>query len=57
MDTSLNIQSVGSVQQIQNFVNLYGRDFNELRFSSGWNRNTTIKCPILIEGQINKLLV
>jgi outer membrane protein insertion porin family len=41
----LRIQSVGSVQQIQNFVNLYGRDFNQIRLSAGWNRNSYDQMP------------
>ena len=41
----LRIQSVGSVQQIQNFVNLYGRDFNQIRLTTGWNRNSYDQMP------------
>ena len=41
----LRIQSVGAVQQIQNFVNLNGRDFNQIRLSSGWNRNSYDQMP------------
>lgn len=41
----LRIQSVGTVQQIQNFVNLYGRDFNQIRLTTGWNRNSYDQMP------------
>lgn len=41
----LDIKSVGSVLQVQNFVNLYGRDFNQIRLTSGWNRNTYDQMP------------
>lgn len=46
----LNITSVGTVQQVQNFVNLYGRDFNQLRFSTGWNRNSYDVMPYPSHG-------
>lgn len=42
---NLEIKSVGVVQQVQNFVNLYGRNFNELRFTNGWNRNSYDQLP------------
>lgn len=35
----LSINSPGSVTQIQNFVNLYGRHFQEIRLIGGWSRN------------------
>jgi outer membrane protein insertion porin family len=41
----LRIQSVGRVLQIQNFVNEYGRNFNELRLTSGWSRNSYDQMP------------
>jgi outer membrane protein insertion porin family len=41
----LNIKSIGGVQQIQNFVTLYGRYFNEIRLSAGWNRNSYDQMP------------
>ena len=41
----LRVQSVGTVQQIQNFVTLYGRDFNQLRLNTGWNRNSYDQMP------------
>ncbi|MCX7118023.1 MAG: outer membrane protein assembly factor BamA [Legionellales bacterium] len=41
----LMIQSVGRVQQIQNFVDLYGKDFNQFRLSLGWNRNSYDQMP------------
>lgn len=46
----LNITNVGGVQQVQNFVNLYGRDFNQLRLTAGWNRNSYDKSPYPMEG-------
>ena len=46
----LRIQSVGGVEQIQNFVNLYGRDFNQLRLSGGWNRNSYDQMPYPSRG-------
>jgi outer membrane protein insertion porin family len=56
---NLNIKSVGSVQQIQNFVNLYGRTFNEIRLTTGWNRNSYDQMPYPTRGmnqQITALL-
>lgn len=47
---SLNIQSVGRVRQIQNFVNEHGRDFNELRLNAGWNHNTYDQMPFPTRG-------
>lgn len=46
----LNIKSVGRVLQIQNFVDLYGRSFNQLRLSSGWNRNSYDQMPYPNKG-------
>lgn len=46
----LRIQSVGIVQQIQNFVDLYGRDFNQFRLSGGWNRNSYDQMPYPNKG-------
>ncbi|MDP3706055.1 MAG: outer membrane protein assembly factor BamA [Legionellaceae bacterium] len=46
----LQIKSVGRVQQIQNFVNLYGRDFNQIRLNSGWSRNSYDKMPYPSKG-------
>ncbi len=46
----LRIISAGIVQQIQNFINLYGRDFNQIRFSSGWNRNSYDQLPYPTRG-------
>ncbi len=47
---NLDIQSVGSVVQIQNFVNLYGYTFQEIRLSSGWNRNSYDQMPFPTRG-------
>ena len=41
----LRIQSVGTVLQIQDFVNQYGRNFNQLRLTSGWSRNSYDQMP------------
>ncbi len=46
----LRIKSVGTVMQIQNFVNLYGRDFHEIRLTSGWNRNSYDQMPYPTRG-------
>jgi outer membrane protein insertion porin family len=46
----LSINNVGIVQQIQNFVNLYGRDFNQIRLSLGWNRNGFDQMPYPRKG-------
>lgn len=46
----LEIKSVGSVVQIQNFVNLYGRDFHEIRLTTGWNRNSYDQIPFPTRG-------
>ena len=46
----LNITNVGGVQQVQNFVTLYGRDFNQLRLTAGWNRNSYDKSPYPTQG-------
>ncbi|ARG98180.1 outer membrane protein assembly factor BamA [Legionella micdadei] len=55
----LRIKSVGIVQQIQNFVLLHGRNFHEIRLSSGWNRNTYDQMPYPTKGwnqQLNGLV-
>lgn len=41
----IRVLSVGVVQQIQNFVDLNGRDFNEIRFTAGASRNTYDRMP------------
>ncbi len=46
----IRIQSVGIVQQIQNFVTAYGRDFNQLRLSGGWNKNSYDQMPYPNKG-------
>ncbi|VEG92218.1 outer membrane protein assembly factor BamA [Legionella spiritensis] len=46
----LNIKSVGIVQQIQNFVNLNGRHFQEARLTAGWNRNSYDQLPFPNRG-------
>lgn len=46
----LNINNVGIVQQIQNFVNAYGRDFNQIRLTLGWNRNGFDQMPYPRKG-------
>nr|WP_242601951.1 outer membrane protein assembly factor BamA [Legionella yabuuchiae] len=46
----LNIQSVGRVQQVQNFVSLYGRNFSQIRLNTGWNRNSYDQMPYPTKG-------
>lgn len=41
----LYIQSVGRVQQIRNFVDLFGRNFQEFHLTSGWSRNSYDQMP------------
>lgn len=56
---NLFIRSVGIVQQIQNFVNLYGRSFNELRLTGGWTLNTYDQLPFPTRGtnqQVNGII-
>lgn len=45
-----NIKSVGLVQQIQNFVNMYGRHFQEIRLTSGLSRNSYDTLPYPTSG-------
>ncbi|KTD24006.1 outer membrane protein assembly factor BamA [Legionella maceachernii] len=55
----LRIKSVGIVQQIQNFVLLHGRNFHQIRLTSGWSRNTYDQMPYPTKGwnqQINGLV-
>lgn len=53
----LNIKSVGYVQQIQNFENLYGRNFQEIRLTAGWSRNTYDQMPYPTEGMNQQLSI
>ncbi len=46
----VDIKSVGAVIPIQNFVNLYGNHFQEIRLTSGWNRNTYDQMPYPTRG-------
>lgn len=46
----LQIQSVGNVLQIQNFVNDNGRNFNQARLMSGWSRNNYDQMPYPTRG-------
>ena len=46
----LNINSAGSVTQIQNFVNLYGKHFQEIRLIGGWSRNGYDQFPYPTRG-------
>lgn len=46
----LNILSVGYVLQTQEFVKLYGQNFNELRLTGGWSRNTYDQMPYPTKG-------
>lgn len=46
----LDIRSVGGVQSIQNFVNLHGRQFNQVRLAGGWSRNSYDRMPFPTDG-------
>lgn len=46
----LSIHSVGEVVQIQNFVNAFGRHFQQVRLFAGWNRNTYDQLPYPTRG-------
>lgn len=46
----LRIKSAGSVVQIQNFINTFGRNFHEIRLVTGWNRNSYDRIPFPING-------
>ncbi len=46
----LNIQSVGGVASIQNFVSLHGAQFNQVRLAGGWTRNTYDRMPFPTQG-------
>lgn len=47
---NLHIKSIGSVQQVRNFVNLYGDNFNEAHLTAGWNRNNYDQMPFPTRG-------
>lgn len=51
----VEIKSVGYVLPIQNFVQLYGKHFQEIRLSSGWSRNSYDQFPYPTQG-INQQL-
>lgn len=51
----LRIKTVGVVQQIQNFVDEYGREFNQLRLSLGWNSNSYDQMPYPTHGANQKI--
>jgi outer membrane protein insertion porin family len=46
----VEIKTVGYVIPIQNFVNVYGRHFQEIRLSSGWSRNSYDQFPYPTRG-------
>ncbi|OGV47726.1 MAG: outer membrane protein assembly factor BamA [Legionellales bacterium RIFCSPHIGHO2_12_FULL_42_9] len=46
----LNINSAGSVTQIQNFVTIYGKHFQEIRLIGGWSRNAYDQFPYPTRG-------
>lgn len=46
----VEIKSVGSVIPIQNFVNMYGTHFQEIRLSTGWSRNSYDQFPYPTRG-------
>ncbi len=41
----LRILSEGGVQQVHYFIDQYGREFNEIRLTSGWSRNSYDQMP------------
>ncbi len=47
---NLQIKSTGSVVQIQNFVSLFGQNFQEIRLIGGWNRNSYDQLPFPTRG-------
>ncbi|MCR9192058.1 MAG: outer membrane protein assembly factor BamA [Gammaproteobacteria bacterium] len=46
----MSIRSVGWVQQIQNFVDLHGWQFDQIRLVAGWSRNTYDRMPYPTKG-------
>ena len=46
----LRISSVGQVMQVQSFVNQYGRNFNEIRLTTGWARSSYDQMPYPTKG-------
>jgi len=46
----LEIQSAGMVQQVRNFVTLYGHNFDQFRLTTGWNRNSYDQMPYPTNG-------
>jgi outer membrane protein insertion porin family len=46
----MDILSVGWVQQTKEFVNMYGRHFNEIRLTGGWSRNNYDQMPFPTDG-------
>ena len=46
----LSIRSTGGVQSIQNFANLHGKEFNQVRLAGGWSRNTYDRMPFPTSG-------
>ena len=52
---NLYIKSLGAVPQIANFVNLYGDNFNQIRLTAGWNRNSYDQLPFPNRGTNQQL--
>jgi len=46
----MSIRSVGWVQQIQNFVDLHGWQFDQIRLVAGWSRNSYDRMPYPTKG-------
>ncbi len=46
----VDMKSIGLVIPIQNFVNLYGDHFQQVRLSAGWSRNTYNQMPYPTQG-------
>lgn len=51
----LDIRSIGSVYQTQQFVKMYGWSFSEFRLNSGWSRNTYDQMPFPRDGTNQQL--
>lgn len=47
---NVEIKTTGASIPIQNFTNLYGRSFQEIRLTSGWSRNSYDQMPYPTRG-------
>lgn len=53
----LDIKQVGPVTQIQNFIDLNGSKFHQIRLSGGWNRNSYDTLPFPNSGLNQQFVV